>query len=400
MLSRGCRTLWSLALIALQAGCVKEAADPSCVNVGSGWRACSADMPASMSGATGTSPGSASGRSGSGESAGRPTSPPANAGVISSVAPRAGAGSEATAAAGTAGQERGAGAASGDAEAGRAEPQSLAGAGSGGVAAIGGMVARAGATASSAGSAGHPAAGSGGTDLPSQAGASGQNSLPNTCCHALGLCVPDGDLSSDQRALLQRDSCQSERELCAPVALLDKQPFVPKTCHSVLNAEGRCLPDCMSTLAHQGERLPRDVCDTHELCAPCFDPITGNATGSCSLGADTGPRESPQLFASCCGAGKDPAALCVPQSYVPAGKTLPQASCPADLRCLPRSQVLDPSAKLPSCMTDVRGTGVCLAQCIADAVGIVTVQASCAANEVCFPCTLVDGTSTNACPSP
>jgi hypothetical protein len=313
--------------------------------------------------------------------------------VISGNAPRANAGVEA---AGMAGQE---------------EPAAASGSGSASASEAAGVAAGGGRSVplSSAGSAGMAGggegagtagvAGSGGADLTPRAGSSGQSGL-NTCCHALGICVTNGDLSSDQRALLQRDSCMDERELCSPVALLDKQPFVPKTCHSVLNAEGRCLPDCVSNLASQAARLPRDVCDTHELCAPCFDPITGNATGSCSLGADPGPRESPQLFVSCCGEGKDGTALCVPQSYVPAGKTLPQASCAADLRCLPRSQVLDPNARLPTCTTEVRGPGVCVAQCIANAAGpIVTVQSTCAAGEVCYPCQLVDGTSTGACPS-
>jgi hypothetical protein len=205
-------------------------------------------------------------------------------------------------------------------------------------------------------------------------------------------------LGSSQVAVLSKDTCNTDGALCAPLALLGTAASVPKTCRSVLGAEGRCLPDCLSNLALQAARLPKDVCADHELCAPCFNSVTGDATGYCALGGDTGPHESPRVFASCCDSQTDAQAVCVPQSFVPAGVVMPRGSCDATSFCVPRAWASDPSAKPSYCTDSVRGRGVCVPQCVATALSaLLTTSADCNSADQCYPCQLVGGLASGVC---
>ena len=256
-----------------------------------------------------------------------------------------------------------------------------------------------------AGAGGMPSAGTGAGASVSAAGnggagAGGARAVggEENCCHGLGQCIASADVAADRRALYARDACQDAVALCQPRALQDTT-FLPRTCGSVLQAEGRCLPDCLATLAVQTERLPRDVCADHELCAPCFDPVTGTATGACALGADLGPRRLPRTFTTCCGSLGSARGLCVPQSYVPKGISVPQQECSdATLSCVPREWVSDPAAKPTQCTDDLRGSGVCVPQCIATAIGgLITSQFSCNAGDQCYPCQIIGGQATGLC---
>ena len=397
----------ALVLMALGAGCKPAAQDPECVSVGMGWRACMNDMQGSAPQSTPMStpmpetpapakPSDLAAKGGSGGAAiatGRASTGGAGgeggAGA-SSTSGRMGAG-VATAAVG--GESAGSGGAGASGSGGEAS-------GSAGSAAAAGSVSAAGSSGSAgqAGMSGQPASAGAAGEKPAAAGAGG---LPTTCCHSLGVCVESSSLRDEQRRLLVPDSCSAQTDVCAPTAVLSTQGFIPKTCRSVLQGEGRCLPDCVAGLAGQADKLPRDTCDTHELCAPCFDPITGTATGSCRLGADPGPRELPHLFRGCClESTGSTAGLCVPRAYVPAGAAAPRADCGQELFCVPRQRIVDPNAKPTECSAEVRGRGICLSQCIADALAlIVTVQSTCPAGNACFPCELVSGDSTGVCPA-
>ena len=93
-------------------------------------------------------------------------------------------------------------------------------------------------------------------------------------------------------------------------------------------------------------------------------------------------------------------ALCVPQSYLPAGTVMPQADCAANLYCVPRALVSDPTAKPAQCKDDVRGSGICLPECIAGALTpLLTVQSNCSQTEQCYPCAFIGGTATGVCAS-
>jgi hypothetical protein len=91
----------------------------------------------------------------------------------------------------------------------------------------------------------------------------------------------------------------------------------------------------------------------------------------------------------------------VPQSYVPEGVVMPAADCSAELFCVPRELVSDPTARPAQCSADLRGPGLCVPQCIAEALGpLLTVQAGCNTGEQCYPCALFGGSATGACAAP
>jgi hypothetical protein len=394
----------ALALsIVLSAACKPPAENAECVSVGMGWRACSNGMPAALSGGASMPEPAAQpkpaqntpkGGSGGGIVTGRPAAAAASGGEGGAASASGGGGArsrvsggDSAAGAGTSGNDGG----SGNVSAGGMS----AGSTSAGSSGEGGSAGRAGTRAEPASAGGAGEAGLARTSA-------GASSVPTTCCHALGVCVQSVSLQEQQRRLLVPESCSAQGELCAPTTVLAADGFVPKTCRSVLQGEGRCLPDCMAGLAGQADKLPRDTCDTHELCAPCFDPISGSATGSCRLGADPGPHELPHMFRGCCvdGTGATQGS-CVPLGYIPSGAAAPKADCGAELFCVPRQRIVDPNAKPVECSTDIRGHGVCLPQCIADAlVLLVTVQATCPSNNACFPCELVSGDSTGVCTAP
>ena len=131
------------------------------------------------------------------------------------------------------------------------------------------------------------------------------------CCGELGVCVPDALVAEGQRAILSADSCEGDGVLCAPRALAADRTAVPVTCRGLAGGEGRCLPACLPAVAAQADVLPPAGCEPGELCAPCFDPLTGEATPACSMRSDA-PAETPTLFAECCG-GRS---ACVPDALV------------------------------------------------------------------------------------
>src|SRR6185295_4602839 len=118
------------------------------------------------------------------------------------------------------------------------------------------------------------------------------------CCGGIGSCVPRTLVPPDQIDQLGRDSCTTSDSLCAPDEL-SSGTSRPTTCSSIAGAEGRCLPACLPDIAAQADRLPRDVCPTNHLCAPCYDPITGADSGACRLAGDM-PVDPPYVFPDCC----------------------------------------------------------------------------------------------------
>jgi hypothetical protein len=390
-------------LVALGAsGCSQSSTDPSCVNIGSGWHACAVTQSAPSTPARpaatdmsvpsdsdaadgGTGPSVVESEPEQGEQAPRPAGAPEEPGpsgvaahqpVVTSAAGASAAGSSTSAA--TSGG-------------------SSASAGQSGMSSAG--AAAAGAPASATPNAGTGAAGAtADAGIMSDGGSDAGQTSALGCCHELGECVARESVRPEQRESLTQDTCTDESLLCVPKPLLTESSFVPKACRSTLQAEGRCLPECMTNVASQADRLPSDVCDVHERCAPCYDLVTGDATGACQLGADPGPTESPQVFRDCCGSGERARGLCVPSQYIPADTIMPQADCAAGLACMPRERLLAPSQAVQTCTDALRGLGVCLAQCIGQAISpILTVQASCTAGDVCFPCALVGGESTGVC---
>jgi hypothetical protein len=179
--------------------------------------------------------------------------------------------------------------------------------------------------------------------------------------------------------------CDADNK-CVPIKLVETMgKVIPKTCRSLNDAEGRCLSNCIPQVAVQKTQLPQDVCDAGELCAPCFDPRTGELTAACVQGCDPGPVEPAKPFPECC----DGRGLCVSAALAgDQAASLQTGSCSGDAElCAPR-ELTDPTYKPASCRSLNDAEGRCLSTC----VPVVSEQidqlptATCADDERCAPC--------------
>lgn len=220
------------------------------------------------------------------------------------------------------------------------------------------------------------------------------------CCGGLGHCVPSTILSSSQQSLLGKDSCTNTGDLCAPDVFADVTQK-PQSCRALgtFDAEGRCVPSCVPSVAAQASRLDQSTCSAGYLCAPCYDPLTGASTGACSQNGDA-PVETAKTFPGCCGT----LGLCVPTALVPANQVsqLGKDTCTGtDVLCAPKS-LTDPTAKPPTCttMSPLNLEGRCVPGCLPAVQSFASNlrQETCASGELCAPCyNPIDGTNTNAC---
>jgi hypothetical protein len=214
------------------------------------------------------------------------------------------------------------------------------------------------------------------------------------CCSDRGFCVPP-TLAGDQARNLERETC-SAGNVCAPKELTDPT-YKPKTCNSIDNAEGRCLSTCVAgPVAKQKDRLPTAGCSANEVCAPCFDPVTGEDTGACAVNGDK-PAKPAYAFPKCCGRGDAAAGVCVsPALAGDQASILRQESCAREKVCAPTAKAADPTYRFPVCYGTL-GTGACVNSCILDPLqaGILA-RETCAQGELCAPCTLL-GSPTGAC---
>ncbi len=118
----------------------------------------------------------------------------------------------------------------------------------------------------------------------------------------------------------------------------------------------------------------------------------GGASGPASSGGGGGncvtsrpPDINPSSLPSCCSAG---AAHCVPTEYVPSADTQALASCTGGY-CVPDPFITNPAYMPPSCTAFNQTPGVCLSLCVPQVEQYKTIltQATCAATELCAPCT-------------
>ena len=155
---------------------------------------------------------------------------------------------------------------------------------------------------------------------------------PN-CSTGGAHCLPNGLVPAD--FVSQLDACDAD-SLCVPDYFIETTGlFIPPTCESVGGTEGRCLNRCIPEVAEQADLLPTDICADHEVCVPCYDPLTAEPTGSCELSCDPGPVEPPGTLPKCCGGN----GTCVPPSAAGAqADKLGEDECPQDggqLLCAP-----------------------------------------------------------------
>lgn len=209
---------------------------------------------------------------------------------------------------------------------------------------------------------------------------------------ARGRCVDSNQLGPDQLALLA--PCENGYSHCVPLALLFSDGrFKPPTCASIGGAEGRCMSLCVPDVAAKADQLPVDVCEEGERCAPCFDPITGEPTGSCEISHCDAPEEPPFTFERCC----EDRAVCVPSDMVPESKrdSLEQSTCAgANELCAPIENT-DPTYVAPSCQDFWGNQGACISTCV-PATSLGSTEPECPPDTKCVLCEVL-GVATGAC---
>jgi hypothetical protein len=221
------------------------------------------------------------------------------------------------------------------------------------------------------------------------------------CCGKLGRCVPSSLVPEKDREQLDSDDCTDSGMLCAPESSLADPPVPPKPCRvSAFDGEGRCLPACLPKLKTQRDSLAEDGCRPSELCAPCYDPITGEDTGACHLEGDGGPSEPPARFPECCGS----AGWCLPAALIPPewrDRVSADACEASEARCVPAAFVREPDFVASRCQDDrFQAEGRCLPICLPEVASMSErlIQANCSAAEVCVPCfDPIDASDTGAC---
>jgi hypothetical protein len=219
--------------------------------------------------------------------------------------------------------------------------------------------------------------------------------LPKCKCGGT-YCAPVELVPESQRD--QLDSCDGG--LCVPKKLLlAGGNYVAPSCESIGGAEGRCQSICLPAIAAQAEMLSQVTCANRELCAPCYDPISGDDTHACNAAPCDTPKEEKYVFDYCF----NDLGRCVPPELVDEAdrKQLGQRTCDEGLLCAPNEFVENPDYMLPAC--DIDGEK---AACVPEAVTAINIirstlrQRDCPENHLCTPCELNIFTlhiSTGAC---
>jgi hypothetical protein len=203
----------------------------------------------------------------------------------------------------------------------------------------------------------------------------------DTCSDA--HCVGAGVLTDEQAARLA--DC-ADGSKCVPDLLLRTLGnFLLDSCTSLLGAEGRCVSTCVPVVQRQIESLPQDVCVDGELCAPCYDPITREATGACTQSCDQGPTAEPVYFDECCGG----LSVCVPEALVPEDQAaqLDAAGCDGGELCAPKA-IAARDYQPVTCSGPGGGEARCLPACLPSVAARAgrLARASCGEGELCVPC--------------
>lgn len=182
--------------------------------------------------------------------------------------------------------------------------------------------------------------------------------------------------------------------LCAPEKVIAAGgQFVPETCRSIKNGEGRCASVALPAVSAQKDFLTRDACDANERCIPCFSPGDGKPTGACSTVSCDKPKEPPVTFEACCDKGGVKRGKCLPKASIPADKQgqFDDRDCrEKDTLCVP-SALLTAGHVFTKCTASgaVLGNyrGVCHSDCLDFGLGgIVINQGTCPTFERCVPC--------------
>jgi len=207
-------------------------------------------------------------------------------------------------------------------------------------------------------------------------------------------CIDNSLVTPDQAALL--GPCPMGAGLCTPDDfIVTGGQLIPKKCHALDDAEGRCLHLVIPQIAKEASMLPVDVCQPYERCAPCYDPRDGKKTPACTESCDPGPTQPPVVFADCCkkGVGGAPLAKCVPKTAVPMSfqSDLGPDTCKAGTELCVPTENLDPDFKPKKCKGSslLLGSydGVCLSICLQLGLQQAAISpGDCDSLHQCIPC--------------
>jgi len=223
-------------------------------------------------------------------------------------------------------------------------------------------------------------------------------SLPACTCSG-AHCVPTALVPSASAGMLA--DCDPTNKCVPDNFIASGGNFIPATCSSLGGAEGRCLSKCIPQVQAQASQLPPSTCAAGELCAPCYDPLTGADTKACHVSNDPGPQEPPFTFPKCCSNN----GTCVPSSTVPASQQsqLGVNSCPTDSNhylCAPTEFTAAGGFTPPTCRSIANAEGRCLSPCLPSIAAQASQlpQSTCAAGTLCAPCyDPLTGADTKAC---
>jgi hypothetical protein len=257
------------------------------------------------------------------------------------------------------------------------------------------------------------------------------------CCDERSVCVePAAVPDEDDREGLGSDSCTDETMLCVPIPMAEEPTsYVAQTCTAWGDvAEGRCVYDCLPDVEEQeafltpgivscpeDTNIPCTTCPEGHLCAPCYDPLTGELTPACTAAGDPGPETPPgeaYTFAKCCPVNDTTLGTCIPRALAGTlGESLPTTGCPPDegahpdqandFVCTPDVKIEDPAYQFENCITasiitTLNGlNGACISECFLEGLVAMLLQPgeNCESPDLCVPCNdpLNDNAPTGAC---
>ena len=232
--------------------------------------------------------------------------------------------------------------------------------------------------------------GFGGDDACPHVGADVVDPSTLPACGAGAHCLSTVLVPAEMRDRLAACPAPNTTSLCVPDDFIRAGGnFVPDTCRSVGDVEGRCLSRVLPEIDAQAGLLRQGTCDVGELCAPCYNPLDQVDTGACRLSCDA-PTEDPMGLPACC----DGRGTCVPASAAgDAADRLGPDTCDeaAGMVCAP-DVFLAPGFVPETCDSGLGWLGQqfrdgrCLPDCLPGVDNFLLSQRSCDDGMKCAPC--------------
>jgi hypothetical protein len=216
------------------------------------------------------------------------------------------------------------------------------------------------------------------------------------CACSGTYCAPEVLVDEDLRP--QLETCNGG--YCVSGRTLEHGGNYVRKCRALFGTfEGRCQSVCLPSVAEDLDVLTQETCPDGEVCAPCYDPITGEDTHACHSAPCDQPAEEKKIFEYCF----EDTARCVPTEMVPKADRadLEQRTCPDDMLCVPNELVEDPDYAFPPC--EPNGVpGACVPEAVGslDLIRSTLSKGPCPEHHLCVPCDInliIFSLNTGAC---